>query len=103
MTRWNDTVELLGMPELHQDSSGRWVGGEKKRRKVYCNPYTVGAETWSTSIDMGLRADYEVQIRANEYRGETEAVYRGVECDVEKVTCSGDFTRLQLGKKASNG
>ena len=103
MTRWNDTVTLIGKPELKQDSQGRWVEGEPEERKVYCNPYTVGAETWSTSVDLGLRADYEVQIRYSEYHGESEAVYHGVECDVENVTQSGDFTRLQLGKKASNG
>ncbi len=102
MTRWNDTIELLSMPALHQDASGRWVGGEKKARKAFCNPYTVGAEAWSTAVDMGLRADYEVQLRSCEYKGETEARYRGDECDVEKVTQSGDFTRLQLGRKASN-
>ncbi len=102
MTRWNDTIELLSMPALHQDASGRWVGGEKEARKAFCNPYTVGAESWATAVDMGLRADYEVQLRSCEYGGETEARYRGVECDVEKVTQSGDFTRLQLGRKASN-
>lgn len=99
--RWNDVVTLLSSkPE--KDSMGNVVEGEVTRRDVFCNRRTVGSESWSTSIDLGLRADAQVQVRSIEYQGEDECVFHGVEYDIERVTDSGEFTILQLGRKASN-
>ena len=68
-----------------------------------CNPYTVGADSWATAVDLGLRADAEIQLRACDYADESSCVYEGVEYDVEKVTRTGELVRLQLGRRASNG
>lgn len=101
--RWNETVTLLAKPYLHQDEAGNVHTGWPERRERFCNAYTVGADAWSAAIDLGLRADAEVQLRAVDYGGEEEVEFRGVEYDVERVTHSGDFVRLQLGRHASNG
>lgn len=100
--RFNDEIVLLAKPNFYQDEAGNVHEGEAERRERFCNPYTVGADAWATSVDLGLRADAEVQLRTCDYAGEEEAEYHGVEYDVEKVTREGDFVRLQLGRHISN-
>ena len=101
--RWNAAVALLAYPDRHQGPDGSIVYGEPERRVRFCNPYTVGADSWATAVDLGLRADAEIQLRACDYADESSCVYEGVEYDVEKVTRTGELVRLQLGRRASNG
>ena len=101
--RWNDTCTLVGSPNRYQDEAGAWHEGEPAKREVFCNRYSVGADAWATSLDAGLRADAEVQLRACEYAREQTVVFDGVEYDVERVVGKGDFVRLQLGRHVSNG
>lgn len=101
--RWNAAVTLLAYPDRHQGPDGSIVYGEPERRVRFCNSYTVGADSWATAVDLGLRADAEIQLRACDYADESSCVYDGVEYDVEKVTRTGELVRLQLGRRASNG
>lgn len=101
--RWNQTIRLIGEPQISQDEMGNVVSTEAVPRTVFCNPYTVGASAWAASIDLGLRADAEVEVRTVDYDGENTAVYDGTEYTVERIEVKGDITRLQLGRMASNG
>lgn len=101
--RWNQTIRLIGEPQISQDEMGNVVSTEAVPRTVFCNPYTVGASAWAAFIDLGLRLDAEVVVRTVDYEGEGTAVYDGTEYTVEKSDPMGDFTRLKLEKKASNG
>lgn len=101
--RWSEAITLLGQPRLTQDSSGNVIEAEPERRDVFCNQYTLGADAWATAVDIGLRADASVQVRSCDYNGEDEAIYHDVEYDIERVTASGEFTLLQLGRHVSNG
>lgn len=103
MTRWAETCVLVagGAPEQLED--GSWAVGEAEESEAFCNPYTVGLEAWTVSNrDLGLGADAEVQLRSCDYAGQPTVRYRGNEYAVERVTDSGEFVRLQLGRKAGN-
>lgn len=102
MTRWNDTCLLLSHPERTQDAEGNWVQGEQFRKPVFCNRYTMGSATWASAVDAGLRADAELQLRSVDYEGEDEVIYHGREYDVTRVSDSGEFCRLTLGRRLSN-
>lgn len=101
--RWAETCVLVADPESYQADDGSWHEGEAEETTVFCNPYTVGLEQWAVSNrDLGLRADAELQVRSADYAGQRGVVFGGREYTVERVTGSGEFTRLQLGRKAGN-
>lgn len=100
--RWNEVCTLVGNPNRYQDQSGAWHEGEPARVQVFCNRYTVGADSWATSVDAGLRPEGELQLRACDYRGEPEVVLDGTEYDVGRVSVSGDFVRLTLERHVTN-
>lgn len=103
MTRWFEICTLVSDGEPTQTESGSWTIGEQEETVVFCNPYTVGLDTWLVSNrDLGLKADAEIQVRACDYTGQPTVLYRDNEYTVEKVTDSGEFIRLQLGRKAKN-
>lgn len=101
--RWNDTAVLLGQPVLSQDAAGNVTELEPERADVFCNAYSMGASAWAASVDIGLMADAVIQLRSCDYGGQQQVEYRGERYDVERVTCAGEFTKLQLGKRVSNG
>lgn len=99
--RWGETITLIADSEPVQNADGSWTAGERVETEVFCNPYTVGLESWLVSNrDLGLHADAEVQVRTAEYGGQGTAWYHGGEYTVERATVSGEFTNLQLGRKA---
>lgn len=101
MTRWSETVELIGITETLNDEGSPIE--ERIVRKIYCNPFTIGANTWLAARSAGLHADAEIEVRSNEYFGEQAAKYRGIEFEVERVNNTGEFTRLILARRLSNG
>lgn len=101
--RWNDVCFLLAWPDMVQDEAGNVIHGQPERRMRYCNRFTVGSDLWATSFDVGLRADALIQLRADEYSGESEVEFGGVQYDVENASVSGEFVKLQLGRHVSNG
>lgn len=102
MSRWSESVRLLSSPKRYQDEEGIWHDGKQEPREVPCNRITVGGSAWANAKAAGLRADARVQLRSCDYQGEAEAVFGGVEMDVEGVSDSGEFAILTLGRKASN-
>lgn len=101
--RWCDVASLVTAPERYQDEAGVWRQGEASEREVFVNRRSVGASEWGTSIDAGLRADAEVQMHRIDYGGEKLCRFDGVLYDVTRVVESGDFVRLVLGRRASDG
>jgi hypothetical protein len=107
--RFNETCVLLGAPARYQDAMGAWHAGKPEKRTVFCNPRSVGAETWTNErsrgdlhVDAGIRPDAAVQLRTVDYGGEEEVSYRGREYDVDAVVEKGDLTTLTLLRRASN-
>lgn len=101
--RYAEACTLVALPSRYQASDGSWQDGDTVETEVFCNSYTVSLEEWSVSNrDLGLRADAELQLRTVDYDGQPTVIYNGAEYTVERVTVSGEFTRLQLGKLVPN-
>lgn len=100
--RWADVVTLVSHPGMEQDETGAWHEGEPTERAVFCNRRTLGAQRRSEAVDVGMRAEAEVEVRTCDYHGETEAVFLGVRYDAEPSQ-SGDFTYLTLGRRVADG
>ena len=101
MTRYHETVELL-TKTYEADDEG--VPQETvKRFKAYCNSYTVATQAWSTAKMANYEADDEIQLRTCDYHGELDVVYRGREYSVFQKMEQGDFTRLLIQRKKSDG
>lgn len=102
MSRWNDTITLISLPESHQDSTGAWVKGDPVETEVFCNQFYAGLSDRQNPVDAGLMDVADIQLRSGDYSGQTHAVYRGREYTVMKVTESNEFTRLQLERVISD-
>lgn len=102
MSRWNDSVTLLPPAKAYQDEEGAWHEGEREYRTVHCNSRTIGLAAYTSILDMGLRVDAQVQVKAIDYNGEDQVIYHGDELEVLYVT-GGSTTRiLSLGKRIGN-
>lgn len=95
MSRWNDTITLVSLPESYQDSMGAWHEGEPVKEEVFCNQFSAGL-TDTTTPDRGLTDVAEVQLRNEDYGDQAKAVYHGVEYSVASVTRSATFCRIRL-------
>lgn len=101
--RYAETATLVALPSRTQAEDGSWTEGDAEETEVFCNPYTVSLNDWLVSNrDLGLRADADIQLRTIDYDGQPVVRYHDNEYAVERVTVSGEFTRLQLGRKAAN-
>lgn len=99
--RWTDAITLVSYPDMAQDATRAWHRGEPSKRVVLCNRRTLGLQRRTESVDLGMRADAEVEVRTCEYNGETEALYLGTTYDCE-ATVDGDFTYLTLGRRVAD-
>lgn len=70
--------------------------------EVFCNPRTVGANTWSSMYEIGISPVAEVQLRTCDYDGQRDVLYRDKYLSVEKVSEQGDFTVLTLRHQKSD-
>lgn len=113
--RWNDTVTLLSHADSYQDASGSWHAGKPVRRTVFCNSMTIGlmamANLRSSDIrlansteplDMGLRNEHMIQVRAIDYQGEDRCVYHDEEYEILYMSGSGEFRTLTLAQRIGN-
>lgn len=98
--RWNETCVLIAK-SYEVDTEGVPHPTEV-RRTVFCNPRTVGANTWSSMYEIGISVVAEVQMRTCDYEGERDVFYRDKWLSVEKVTEQGDFTTLTLRHQKSD-
>lgn len=104
--RWTDTITLVSR-EPYQDSVGTWHEGEPTVTVVFCNRRTLGLKRRSEAVDVGMRADAEVEVRTCDYAGQTEAAYAlapggGSETFDVEPTVSGDFTYLTLSRRLAD-
>ena len=100
MTRWNKQADLITVTVTLNDEGSPVF--ETSRRTVFCNQYVIGAQSWLAARSAGLHADFEIEIRSYEYNGEQVVEFDGVECQVERVSDTGEFTRLLLKRRVSN-
>lgn len=113
--RWNDSITLLSAPESYQDLRGAWHSGERTGRTIFCNPYLLGtlqmahlrssdvrANNTTDPVDVGLRNEHSVQIKAIDYCGEDQAIYHGEEYEVMYIAGTGENIILTIGQRISN-
>ena len=113
--RWNKVVTLLAPAEKFQDSKGQWHEGERTARTVFCNEYTIGlvaqahlrssdvrAANSTEPVDMGLRNEHMIQVRAIDYHNEDQCIFEGEEFDVMYLSGSGETRLLTIGQKIGN-
>ena len=113
--RWNKTITLLSPVRKWQDESGVWHEGDREPRVVFCNEYTIGvvamanlrssvirAVSSSEPIDVGLRNERMVEVRAVDYQSEDQVIYEGDEYEVLYVSGSGETRLLTIGQRLGN-
>jgi len=98
--RFNETCTLVAKTYEPDDEGVMKV--TDSRREVFCNPYSVGANTWSSMYEIGISVVAEIQVRSCDYQGERDVLYRGEWLSVEVVKEEGDFTRLTLRHQQSD-
>lgn len=115
MARWNRTVILLTPSEAYQDDEGGWHYGEPKERLVFCNEYTIGIMAMShlrssevrmansdEPVDVGIRNEHMLQMRAIDYNSEDRCIYEGEEYEILYSTGAGEMRMLTIGQRVGN-
>ena len=115
MSRWNRTLTLLTPVEMYQDEEGGFHYGEPTERVVYCNEYNIGIMTMAhlrssdvrmandnEPVDVGIRNEHMVQVRAVDYQSEDRCIYEGEEYEILYSTGSGDMRLLTIGQRIGN-
>lgn len=115
MSRWNETITLLSAPNAHQDEEGSWHEGERVGREVFCNPGVMGTmvmaqlrssevrtDNAKAAVNTGLRPAALVYVKAIDYEGEDQVIYRGEEMDVTSATSEGENMKLFIQRKIGN-
>lgn len=92
--RWNKTCTLVAK-DYELDEEGSPIPLET-RTEVFCNEYTVGANTWSSMYEIGISAVVELQVRTCDYNGERDVLYGDQWYTVERVITKGDNLRLVM-------
>lgn len=98
--RWAETCDLIAK-DYEPDSEGVPQPNDTVTT-VFCNPFKVGAGTWSSMYEIGISVDAEIQVRSCDYDGQRDVYYRGKWLSVEYVKEEGDFTRLTLRHQKSD-
>ena len=98
--RFNETCTLIST-SYTTDDEGVPIPHETPS-VVFCNPFSVGASTWSSMYEIGMSAGAEIQIRTCDYKGQRTVIYRERRYSVEYVREEGDFTRLTLRHQQSD-
>ena len=98
MSRWLKTCVLHGVT-VTRDSRG--VATETKTtRRVRCNPFGMGAQSYYQAANAGIRPVATIQLYKCDYRGERLVTYDGATLNVERVdTSSPDFVVLTLTER----
>ena len=98
--RFNETCILVAKSYAVDDEGVPQPADVKT--EVFCNPRTVGANTWSSMYEVGISVVAEIQLRTVDYDGQRDVCYRGQWLSVEKVAEQGDFTVLTLRHQKSD-
>lgn len=110
--RWNETITLLSPAAKYQDSSGAWHEGERVPRTVFCNEMTmsmvamaqlrsadVRAQSSTQTLDIGLRNEHMIQVKAIDYNNEDQVIFHGQEFEVLYLAGSGETRVLTIGQR----
>lgn len=113
--RWNETLTLLAPAAKYQDAAGAWHEGRRTPRVVFCNEMTMGTMTQAhlrsstvrtdnavSPVDIGLRNEHMVQIRAIDYQGEDQVLFHGDEYEVIYLSGAGENRILTIGQRIGN-
>lgn len=102
--RWSKTCTLV--EKRYEPDSEGVPQPTDIRTEVFCNEYSIGANTWSSMYEIGISADAEIQVWTCEYSGQRDVFYEGEWYSVERVKVDqehgGDFTRLILRHQKSD-
>ena len=114
--RWNDTVDLLSPSDAYQDSTGAWHAGKRVPRTVFCNAMTIGTMAMANlrssdvrlanatdPVDVGLRHEHMIQVRAIDYENEDQVDYHGERYEVMYASGSGEFRMLTIAQRIGDG
>lgn len=99
--RFNATATLYHEATT-QDASGNTVPSKGEPSEVYANVYEIGLNSYLAAQASGLHADAELQLRSADYGGENVVEFDGKEYMVERVSDTGEFTRLTLARRLGN-
>ena len=106
MAGWSDTIILRDVVSAaYVDEYGIEHEGEPVDTEVYCNPWYTGLDTWATAAQLGPKIAARVEVKTLEFeeRPYTQAVYRGVELDIDQTSRQGlESTILTLSEHARN-
>lgn len=109
MAGWRDSVVFLGKPaqgDLLQDDEGNYIyptePAKQAKRRVPCNRWNIRYSEWQQARTLGLFADAQIQVHANDYHGEAQAIFDGQIMDVERVNNNGEYITLTLGRRKTD-
>lgn len=98
--RWDKTAKLVEKSVSIAEDGSAHEGS--KATTVFVNVRSIGTTAWLAARSAGLHADAEVELHTCDYSGESCVVLEGVEYDVERAACKGEFTTLTLKKRLRN-
>lgn len=98
MSRWLKTCMLVQVVPA-RDEYG--VATEYKiRRRVRCNPFSMGAQSFYAAATSGVHPVATIQLYKCDYRGERTVEYDGATLNVDRVdTSSPTFVVLTLTER----
>lgn len=110
-----EDLVLLKATESYQDEEGGYHEGKREPRTVVCRSVIYGAMTRaqlrSSDIRLqnqsdipyvGMKTMAVVELWTIDYEGETQAIFRGEEVEVEVDTTFGPKTQLILRQRLGN-
>lgn len=106
MAGWSDTIVLRDVTSAaYVDEYGIEHEGEPIDTEVFCNPWYMGLDAWATAAQLGPKIAARVEVKTVEFdeRLHTQAVYHGVELDIDQSSRQGlESTILTLSEHARN-
>lgn len=113
--RWNETITLLSATEKYQDETGAWHEGERTARTVFCNQMIIGFMTIANlrssdirmanttePVDVGLRNEHMIQIRAIDYNNEDKCIFHDDEYEIMYLSGGGEYRVLTIAQRLGN-
>ncbi len=106
MSGWSDTITLRDVTDAsYVDDYGIEHEGAPVDTEVFCNPWYTGLDTWATAAQLGPKIAARVEVKTLEFeeRPYTQAVYHGLELDIDQTSRQGwESTILTLSEHARN-
>lgn len=106
MAGWSDTIVLRDViSAAYVDEFGIEHEGEPVDTEVFCNPWYTGLDAWATAAQLGPKIAARVEVKTIEFeeRPYTQAIYNGVELDIDQSSRQGlESTILTLSEHARN-